>query len=88
MATTRKRDDSVPSTKPGHRLAGAGTRKATESDGTVRRKRSEMPTLPPPPATPRSSGMRSKRKTIAPSATVDEVVADLSRDPRREEEEE
>jgi hypothetical protein len=89
MATTRKRDDAAPSTKPGHRLAGAGTRKAPESDGTVRRKRSEMPTLPPPPpATPRSSGMRSKRKTIAPSATVDEVVADLSRDPRRESEEE
>jgi hypothetical protein len=44
-----------------------------------------MPTMPPPPATARRSGMRSKRKTTGtPSATVDEVVADLSQDPRRE----
>jgi hypothetical protein len=95
MATTRKRDEAVPSTKPGHRLAAGRARKGPESDGTVRRKRSEMPTLPPPPATPRSSGMppatprasgmRPKRRSLpAPSATVDEVVADLTHDPRRE----
>jgi hypothetical protein len=85
MVTTRKRDDAVPSTKPGHRLAVGRARKAPESDGTLRRKRSEVPTLPPPAATPRTSGMRPKRRSVpAPSATVDEVVADLSRDPRRE----
>jgi hypothetical protein len=99
----RKRDEAIPSTKPGHRLATArGGRppagriaepranepRANDSRASqdAARKRSEMPTLPPPPATPRRSGMRAKRKSISPSATVDEVVADLSRDPRREDE--
>jgi hypothetical protein len=78
-ATNRKRDDVAPSTKPGHRLAAA------RAQDPAADKRSEMPTLPPPAATPRESGMRAKRKTPpSPSATVDEVVADLTRDPRRE----
>jgi hypothetical protein len=54
-----------------------------------RKKRAEADTLPPPPddapppPTPRLSG-RVKKK--APSAaTVDEVTADMSKDPRREE---
>jgi hypothetical protein len=95
----RKRDEAIPSTKRGHRLATArGGRppagrtaepRANEprANENAARKRSEMPTLPPPAATPRRSGMRAKRKSIGtPSATVDEVVADLSRDPRREDE--
>jgi hypothetical protein len=92
--TIRKREDEIPSTKPGHRQgaavresasaqrAVASTAKEPETTAVDRRKRSEVPTLPPPP-TPRHSGMRAKRQTIpAPSATVDEVVADLSHDPR------
>jgi hypothetical protein len=90
-ATNRKRDESIPSTKPGHRLAAARDRdprqdrdhKVSDTDG-AKEKRREAATLPPP-ATPRSSGIRAKRKSIAsPSATVDEVIADLSKDPRRE----
>ena len=83
----RKRDDVAPSTKPEHRLATArtGTRPDERRPEDEAQKRSEMPTVPPPPANPRRSGMRSKRKTMpSPSATVDEVVADLSNDPRRE----
>jgi hypothetical protein len=63
-----------------------------------KRERSEVPTLPPPPkskrgkpAEPKSSGIKSRRPR-APGATgeggasVDEVVADLTKDPRRERE--
>jgi hypothetical protein len=47
-----------------------------------RKKQAEAETLPPPPPTPRQS-VRAKK---TPSAvTVDEVTADLSKDPRREE---
>jgi len=85
-ATNRKRDDVAPSTKPGHRLAGDRAQKARDVDpADAAKKRSEVPTLPPPPATPRHSGMRARRTSIsAPSATVDVVVADLTHDPRRE----
>ncbi len=58
------------------------------------RDRSQAPTLPPPKkksgkVDPRSSGVQSSRtgKRAAPEekgATVDEVVADLTKDPRRE----
>ena len=43
------------------------------------------PTLPegPEPVTPRMSRVRTRRRPL-PSATVDEVTADLSKDPRRE----
>jgi hypothetical protein len=75
--------DSIPPTQPGHRLAAARGRGPRETDSV--RKRSELPTVPPPAATPRNSGIRPKRKSLpAPSATVDEVVADLTKDPRRE----
>ena len=63
-----------------------------------KRERSEIPTLPPPPkskrgkpAEPKTSGIKSRRPR-APNAageggaSVDEVVADLSKDPRRERE--
>jgi hypothetical protein len=64
--------------------------------------RAEAPTEPPPPparakgssSVPREttdsrpSGMRTRRHSkTGPSATVDEVVADLSQDPRRERDE-
>ncbi len=64
-----------------------------------KRERAEEPTLPPPPASkrsgraaepraPRESAMKARkpRASDAPSATVDEVTADLSKDPRRERE--
>jgi hypothetical protein len=60
-----------------------------------KRERAEVPTLPPPrakrptrPAEPRPSGVkpRNPRPSDGPSATVDEVTADLSKDPRRERE--
>ena len=63
-----------------------------------KRERSEVPTQPPPPKSKRAkpteqktSGIKSRRPR-APDATgeggasVDEVVADLSKDPRRERE--
>jgi hypothetical protein len=63
-----------------------------------KRARSEAPTLPPsapPPSKrgqkagePRPSGVKARkpRTTDSPGATVDEVTADLSKDPRRERE--
>ncbi len=59
----------------------------------ARRERSEAPTIPPPPKNPkrrktlpRTSGIkvREERRPGPPGASVDEVVADLSKDPRRE----
>jgi hypothetical protein len=61
--------------------------------------RADQPTQPPPPPADRGStkqkigesrpsGMRARRHgKSAPVATVDEVVADLSHDPRRERDE-
>jgi hypothetical protein len=63
--------------------------------------RAEAPTQPPPPPRAkgsssaskettdnRPSGMRTRRHSkTGPAATVDEVVADLSQDPRRERDE-
>src|SRR5258708_817868 len=65
----------------------------------TKRELAEAPTLPPPPPIEeipptrpsgrpegRTSGMRARRpvRSDHPSATVDEVTADLSKDPRRE----
>ncbi len=96
--TSRRREDPIPATQPGHRLAARtqarNPKSAAIEPGARRRedagsRRSEAPgrseaTTLPPPATERRSGMRSKRTSVSPSATVDEVVADLSKDPRRE----
>ena len=58
-----------------------------------KRARSEAPTVPPPKskrskkADTKTSGTRSRKpspKADASGATVDEVTADLSKDPRRE----
>jgi hypothetical protein len=64
-----------------------------------KRARSEAPTIPPPAppppskrgdkaGEPRPSGIKARksRTTDSPGAKVDEVTADLSRDPRRERE--
>ena len=89
MATNRKRDATPPPTMPGHRHGAIPRAEPREVDPGAARKRSEAPTLPPPKATEKTSGMRAKRRTMpAPAATVDEVVADMSNDPRREDEDE
>ncbi len=80
MATKRAREEAIPPTKPGHRLA---------EETAARKNASEAPTLPPPP--PKDSHMRPKRRASTrsvrpPSAKVDEVVADMTNDPRREDE--
>ncbi len=69
--------------------AGAGAQRQV-SGAAPKSKHSQAPTVPPKgkkaAPEPRSSGVapRRSRKTDAPGATVDEVVADLSKDPRRE----
>jgi hypothetical protein len=61
------------------------------SGAAPRSKRSQAPTVPPKTkkgatTEPRTSGVVSRRskKAGAPGAAIDEVVADLSKDPRRE----
>ncbi len=58
-----------------------------------KRARTEAPTQPPPKARratgtaepPRNSGLRARKSDAGPPrAEVDEVTADLSKDPRRE----
>ena len=87
-AMTRKRPHRAPPsgiprespTKPGRRRGHAAAAKAA----------SERETLPPPaepsipPAQPKNSGVRPRPRTSIPAATVDEVTADLSKDPRRD----
>jgi hypothetical protein len=57
-----------------------------------KRERAEVATVPPPrskrPTQPRTSGIkpRKPRESDGTGATVDEVTADLSKDPRRERE--
>lgn len=60
-------------------------------NATSDREKSEAPTLPPPAlermekAERNRSGVRARRsQQPPPAATVDEVTADLSKDPRRE----
>ena len=82
-----------PETQPNRAPPGARTSGPAPKS---KRERSEAPTLPPPPKSkrgkpsePRTSGIKSRRPARAddrPGARVDEVVADLSKDPRRERE--
>jgi hypothetical protein len=57
-----------------------------------KRERAEAATVPPPrskrPAEPRPSGVKQRKtpESDGNGATVDEVTADLSKDPRRERE--
>jgi hypothetical protein len=61
-----------------------------EETAEARRQRSGAPTLPPPPVSgkeateTRTSTIRPRKRTATPVAAVDEVTADLTRDPRRE----
>jgi hypothetical protein len=82
-------------TKPQNRTDGPETRRSGPAPKSKRDK-SEAPTIPPPkvservsgkaPTEARNSGMRSRKRgeSLHPAATVDEVTADLSKDPRRE----
>jgi hypothetical protein len=84
---TRKRPyPKEPTTKPGRRKQAAQTALAAKV------RASERETLPPPPEEPSippaqgtHSGVRPRPRTSIPAATVDEVTADLTKDPRREE---
>jgi hypothetical protein len=62
-----------------------------DGENEDRRRRSEAPTMPPPPPAEgkgatetRTSGMRPKKRVSGPAAAIDEVTADMTRDPRRE----
>jgi hypothetical protein len=76
-------------TQPDVRASGAAPK--------IKRDRSAASTVPPPPKPKKSTGSETKTSGIrsrkppaksdpagASGATVDEVTADLSRDPRRE----
>jgi hypothetical protein len=86
-----------PETKPDAQSVRPRKRAESAPAPKSRRERSEAPTLPPPrnaPAPPsvrppvppgdRASDVRSVKKKRIVAATVDEVTADLSKDPRRE----
>jgi hypothetical protein len=83
-------------TKPQNSPDGPETRRSGPAPKS-RRDRAEAPTIPPPragerapsrrsAADARTSGMRSSKpkQSAHPAATVDEVTADMSKDPRRE----
>ena len=91
----KPRFPTEPETRPDSRRPKAPvTHKSGPAPKDVREK-SEAPTLPPPREeeaeqptrksgrADRNSGFRSTRHDIA-GATVDEVTADMSKDPRRE----
>jgi hypothetical protein len=96
----KRRFPQEPVTKPGSRRPKGPVVRSSEPAPKSRRERAEAPTLPPPKVvkdertsrpTPgvedgRHSGVRGRRPAppSIPAATVDEVVADLSKDPRRE----
>jgi hypothetical protein len=103
MARKERFPTTEPDTVPRTQRSKTATRQSGPAPKGAR-ERSEAPTLPPPPSEPppterqkraatrrtealRASNVRSKRPTI-PAATVDEVTADLSRDPRRERDDE
>jgi hypothetical protein len=98
----KRRLTPEPVTKPATRRAKGQPTPTSSPVPKSKRERSEAPTLPPPrargqerdpgsvadPNDARHSGMRARRPTRStPAATVDEVVADLSKDPRREHDE-
>ncbi|MGO9836937.1 MAG: hypothetical protein ACLP1X_22300 [Polyangiaceae bacterium] len=84
-------------TKPDHSPNGPETRRSGPAPKS-KRDRAEAPTIPPPKISERASGrkasegrnsgMRAKKReqSAHPAATVDEVTADMSKDPRRERE--
>lgn len=99
LMSQKRRFTPEPVTKPAMRRAKGQPVRTSSPVPKNKRASSEAPTLPPPSRTKqerdarlapdasetRNSGMRSKRQARSgPAATVDEVVADLSKDPRRE----
>ncbi len=85
-----------PTTQPDSvRPKGPATHRSGPAPKDAREK-SEAPTMPPPagatgrpsarPRRPanRESGVERRKPTMLPAATVDEVTADMSKDPRRE----
>jgi hypothetical protein len=96
----KKRFGEETQTKPGAFRSRVPDARHSNPVPKSKRELSEAPTLPPPPpgddagpptrpsvrAGERTSGVRAPRRKGAehPSATVDEVTADMSRDPRRE----
>jgi hypothetical protein len=85
-----------PATRPDARRPKGPTTHRSGPAPKDAREKSEAPTLPPPgtesgpaPSRPRrkegdrTSGMRNAKPDMA-AATVDEVTADMSKDPRRE----
>jgi len=84
-----RRSDLAPKKAPAapRQDAPAGASNATAARGTSRRGSSAPPTREDDA---RPSGVHARRsaRTGVGSATVDEVVADLSQDPRREQDEE
>jgi hypothetical protein len=88
MAVTMARKQPFPPEPPTQPdLRKSGTPRAS---GPAPRSKRSATTVPPKgkkgaPAEPRSSGVAPRRtKNTDAGATVDEVVADLSKDPRRE----
>ena len=79
---TKPAHQRPPEATPPRQSGPAPKAKAPQTEEKI--KRAEAPTLPPPPleqGTP--SGIRP-RLAQKKAATVDEVVADLSKDPRAE----
>jgi hypothetical protein len=68
------------------------TPRPSGSPAKGKRDKTQASTAPPPaktrnqPKDTRSSGIQARRSKRGAGATVDEVVADLSKDPRRERE--
>ncbi len=96
----KPRFPTEPETRPDSRRKVPATRQSGPAPKDVR-ERSEAPTMPPPTATRTStepptpprrphrgseSGIRTGKPDVA-AANIDEVTADLSKDPRREREE-
>ncbi len=98
MARKPKFEDEAK-TKPGGRRRGEAVSTPPTVRGgaaSAKKQRSEAPTEPPPPPDDEGpsvsipphktkiSGVRPKRSSGTRAATVDEVTADMSKDPRRE----
>jgi hypothetical protein len=87
-----------PDTEPDSRRSKTPVHRSGPAPKSAREK-SEAPTLPPPSKATPKAGTRARRSEPAarhsynrakpgmPAATVDEVTADLSKDPRRERDE-
>jgi hypothetical protein len=81
-----------PITKPGVRRPKEHAQRQSGPASKDKRSKHEAPTLPPPPPKASSKPGRDPTKTsyVRPrkrresAATIDEVTADLSKDPRRE----